>query len=673
MESSRHDPCPPRRRLHARRGPAGHDDRPGDPRRDADVVHQLLPPRQAEPDAQRRDADGAQRLDVAARQLRNLANRTVAATTTIDRRAARRPHLPDLGPARKWVRYCLATSADAGVARPRGRGCGSRRASRPPPRRRHARRAAPARAGRRSASSPTKVTNKDGGPGLRRSSATAAGPPPARLPGRRRGLPRITNIKAQLYVDRTRAGRPPSCASPPASSCATRTSRRPRASRPCRTGTTRGLLLQRLGLRPIPRAHAPVRLVPRDGRDLAHARRRRARPRSSRRPTAPRSSTSARASPTATTSRPASRRRCRSSSSCATPAACTNPDEIGGHPMTRPDTRARGRMGPRHRHRADGDHVLRRPRVVRVRRHEPDRARERASASRRCRSPRARSTRRASRSRRAWPNATQTPLTADCSSRSGTTQVLPRPRHARRGQPGNTAVAQFSSTDFQAGSTWTTKVRDNSGALAAPTTRRWPTTRSTIPVYGACPSTPCRMDWNRDHQLWVQSQCDRPRPAAQHRRAHEARGAARERAAAPASPPAASTSPTAATTRWSTRTGPASSCAATWAQAQCANCKSRPGRRPRPSSSAAAVPPLMTPSQLVRVPRAGDHRRPLLLRLPDHGPRPANTTSRATVVWVEHCDKPPNFTNNVQTVPCTGVPAGMKHELHQHAGQARAC
>ena len=29
-------------------------------------------------------------------------------------------------------------------------------------------------------------------------------------------------------------------------------------------------------------------------------------------------------------------------------------------------------------------------------------------------------------------------------------------------------------------------------------------------------------------------------------------------------------------------------------------------------------------------------------------------------MWVEHCDNPPNFANNVLTVPCTGVPTGMK-------------
>jgi prepilin-type N-terminal cleavage/methylation domain-containing protein len=52
-------------------------------------------------------------LDVAARQLRNLANPTVTATTTIDRADDYDLIFQTSDPAKTWVRYCLQTAAPA--------------------------------------------------------------------------------------------------------------------------------------------------------------------------------------------------------------------------------------------------------------------------------------------------------------------------------------------------------------------------------------------------------------------------------------------------------------------------------------------------------------------------------------------------------------------------------
>ena len=52
-------------------------------------------------------------LDVAARQLRNLANPTVNARTTIDRAAAYDFIFQTSDPAKTWVRYCLQTTGPA--------------------------------------------------------------------------------------------------------------------------------------------------------------------------------------------------------------------------------------------------------------------------------------------------------------------------------------------------------------------------------------------------------------------------------------------------------------------------------------------------------------------------------------------------------------------------------
>ena len=130
---------------------------------------------------------------------------------------------------------------------------------------------------------------------------------------------------------------------------------------------------------------------------------------------------------------------------------------------------------------------------------------------------------------RAWPNATQSPLTADCSS------ALTRPSSAptaTRWPPRARATAPWRS------STRPTSRPARHGPRRSATNGR---ARRRLrpgageqhprrPVYGACPITPCRMDWNRDRQLWVQSSAIvRGRPT-QHRRADEARGAPRERA-----------------------------------------------------------------------------------------------------------------------------------------------
>ena len=58
-------------------------------------------------------------LDVAARQLRNLANPTVTSTTTIARAADYDFIFQTSDPAKTWVRYCLQTAAPASVNRGR--------------------------------------------------------------------------------------------------------------------------------------------------------------------------------------------------------------------------------------------------------------------------------------------------------------------------------------------------------------------------------------------------------------------------------------------------------------------------------------------------------------------------------------------------------------------------
>ena len=58
-------------------------------------------------------------LDIAARQLRNLANPTTTATTTIDRAEDYDFIFQTSDPAKTWVRYCLQTTAPASPAKAR--------------------------------------------------------------------------------------------------------------------------------------------------------------------------------------------------------------------------------------------------------------------------------------------------------------------------------------------------------------------------------------------------------------------------------------------------------------------------------------------------------------------------------------------------------------------------
>ena len=63
-------------------------------------------------------------------------------------------------------------------------------------------------------------------------------------------------------------------------------------------------------------------------------------------------------------------------------------------------------------------------------------------------------------------------------------------------------MAQLTNVDLDANATWTTKVRDNYGALKAsydPALADGALTENGV----SCPSTPCRMDFNEDRQLWV--------------------------------------------------------------------------------------------------------------------------------------------------------------------------
>ena len=159
----------------------------------------------------------------------------------------------------------------------------------------------------------------------------------------------------------------------------------------------------------------------------------------------------------------------------------------------------------------------------------------------------------------AWPSAAATdPVTGraqyypgSCTSGGLRRPPLPEPGDARGGQlraarPPPSFRTSTSSTNV----TWTTKVRDNGGALANaydPTHADDAQAGCPVPA-GVTPATACTYDANGDRELWVQSQAivrGKPRNVVARLRLEQL---ARERAADRGRRPAPSRSPTTATT-----------------------------------------------------------------------------------------------------------------------------
>jgi len=108
---------------------------------------------------------------------------------------------------------------------------------------------------------------------------------------------------------------------------------------------------------------------------------------------------------------------------------------------------------------------------------------------------------------RNWPNP-KTPLPGDCTSAAAlttATSYCPNRDTLAKASSDNPAVAQFADVDFDQDATWTSSVRDNSGALSAAYDPAQANGPLVDPVKGPCPQTPCRQDWNEDRQLWVQA------------------------------------------------------------------------------------------------------------------------------------------------------------------------
>ena len=107
---------------------------------------------------------------------------------------------------------------------------------------------------------------------------------------------------------------------------------------------------------------------------------------------------------------------------------------------------------------------------------------------------------------RNWPMATKPPADwypETCSSGVATTGKCPNRENLSAANAANVSTAAFNSTDFLANGSWTTRVRDNYGALSG-TYNPNAANQTLTGTRGTC-AAPCTRDFNGDRSLWVEA------------------------------------------------------------------------------------------------------------------------------------------------------------------------
>lgn len=102
-----------------------------------------------------------------------------------------------------------------------------------------------------------------------------------------------------------------------------------------------------------------------------------------------------------------------------------------------------------------------------------------------------------------WPGNANAAMPFSCTSAAATVPKCPDRDTLAKASSSNPSLANFATTDFNASSTWVTKVRDNYGQLASsyqPSLADGALNGS----LGSC-AAPCSWDFNGDRQLWVQA------------------------------------------------------------------------------------------------------------------------------------------------------------------------
>jgi hypothetical protein len=256
-----------------------------------------------------------------------------------------------------------------------------------------------------------------------------------------------------------------------------------------------------------------------------------------------------------------------------------------------------------------------------------------------------------------WANAGN-PYPPSCTSGGATSDMCPS-----AGNLAGASGSNFSNIDQLNSSTWITKVRDNGGALAS----AYDPLKADLAQTG-CPLTPCTYDFNKDNELWVQAQSTlRDGSAAKpHFKSRNVVARLRLEEVTESIPRTAVTAGAISITNNGAHGGTpiinasGSSvlvrCAST-AVATCVDAK--PGQIV-PDPVAATVPNLMTAAQIARFKSRAIKDGRYYSGCPTKDASNKYDLS-GQVVFIEGCDSPPNFTNQVKTVACS-PPPGMGTE-----------
>jgi Tfp pilus assembly protein PilX len=104
---------------------------------------------------------------------------------------------------------------------------------------------------------------------------------------------------------------------------------------------------------------------------------------------------------------------------------------------------------------------------------------------------------------RQWPGANRPSFPLKCTSKVATTGQCPNRETLAAADSSRKGAAAFTSVDFVKDVTWTTRVRDNYGALAV-TFVNAAADGALAGTAGTCPA-PCARDFNGDNAMWVQA------------------------------------------------------------------------------------------------------------------------------------------------------------------------
>jgi Tfp pilus assembly protein PilX len=243
---------------------------------------------------------------------------------------------------------------------------------------------------------------------------------------------------------------------------------------------------------------------------------------------------------------------------------------------------------------------------------------------------------------------------ASCTE-TGTDKRCPNPQTLAAANSSTPGSALFANVDVTKDVSWTTKVRDNGGALAT----AYDASKADVPQSGCFTNFPCTYDANKDREIWVQSQSVV--------RGHARNVVARLRLEqlAESIPQTAVVSGALQITNNGGRGGtPIIDATGSQVVVRCSNpavttCANyengqiTPGT-PQPDTSS---PNMMTPEQLQRFKQRAIMDNKYFKTCPGENGQGYDLSGQ--VVWIEGCAGVPNLTSKVPTTSCPTAPQGL--------------